>query len=119
MRRPLNWIVVSISLMVLFANRMWAQRPADELASQAREIVPAATPLAAIPDSPFAYVREDGTQEYLPVPAVPAVLAAPRSGFEDVHAQDGFDRWLEGDPKAAVYTWSSPVTTTESQPLRF
>lgn len=119
MRRPLNWIVVSISLMVLFANRMWAQRPGDEPATQARQAVPGAAIPTAIADNPFAYVREDGTQEYLPVPAVPAVLAAPRSSFEDVHAQDGFDRWVQGDPKAAVYTWSSPVIKAEPQPLSF
>jgi hypothetical protein len=119
MRRPLNWIVVSISLMVLFANRMWAQRPADELASRARQIIPAAVSQGAWADSPFAYVREDGTQEYLPAPDVPAVLAAPRSRFEDVHARDGLDRWVAGDPKAAVYTWSSPVTIAEPQPLSF
>jgi hypothetical protein len=102
MRRPLNWIVVSISLMVLFANRMWAPRPV--------EYVPVATTAstasATAPASPFAYVREDGTQEYLPV---------PEHSFEAIHAEQGFDAELKG----AVYTWSSPVIETEPQPQQF
>lgn len=111
MRRPLNWIVVSISLMVLFANRLWAPRPVEQFVGKAPEIVPVAS--IAAPASPFAYVREDGTQEYLPLP--------PPS-FEQLHAEDGFDRWVDTqdtDPKAAVYTWSSPVIAAEPQPLKF
>jgi hypothetical protein len=121
MRRPLDWLVVSISLMVLFANRMWAQRPVEELASKQRESIPVpAAPIAASAGpSPFAYVREDGTQEFLPTPPVPAVLVIPRSTFEDVHAQEGLDRWATSDPKAAVYTWSSPVIERDAEPARF
>lgn len=121
MRRPLDWLVVTISLMVLFANRMWAQRPVEELAAQPRERVPVlAAPIASSAGpSPFAYVREDGTQEFLPTPPVPAVLVSPRSSFEDVHAQDGLDRWATSDPRAAVYTWSSPVIERNPEPASF
>jgi hypothetical protein len=101
MRRPLNWIVVSISLLVLFANRMVADT-----------VPPASVPMAASA-SPglFAYVQEDGTQLYLPASESPP--RPPLSfEFENVHAVSGFDD--PGDPKAAVYTWTSPLVITES-----
>ena len=121
MRRPLNWLVVSISLMVFFANRMWGEGPMEQAATQPRESIPVlAAPIAAsATPSPFAYVREDGTQEFVPTPPAPAVLTSPRSSFEDVHAQDGLDRWTTSDPKAAVYTWSSPVVERDPEPARF
>ncbi len=121
MRRPLNWLVVSISLMVLFANRIWAERPAEALAAQQRERIPVlAAPIAAsAAPSPFAYVREDGTQEFVPTPPAPSALVTPRSSFEDVHAQDGLDRWVTSDPKAAVFTWSSPVAERDPEPVKF
>jgi hypothetical protein len=121
MRRPLNWLVVSISLMVLFANQIWAERPVEQVVTQQRDSIPVlAAPIAAsAAPSPFAYVREDGTQEFVPTPPVPAVLIAPRSSFEDAHARDGLDRWVQGDPRTAVYTWSSPVLERNSEPASY
>jgi hypothetical protein len=93
MRRPLDWFVVSLSLGVLLANRLWVN-PAESLPA-AREESP----------SPFAYVREDGTETYLR-PARPARQARAASS-EDLHANSAvFD--------AAVYTWSSPVLARET-----
>lgn len=105
MRRPLNWIVVAISLLMLFANRMVA------------DPIPAArAPATSEMPGPFAYVQEDGTEIFL---AVPASTLLPRSesavlpplSFEDVHANSGFDD--PADPKTAVYTWTAPLVTAE------
>jgi hypothetical protein len=102
MAMPLGWVLVSISLTALLADWMYAQPeavpaplPASTLASAA------ATPI----ESPFAYVREDGSEQFLPIPDDPSF-----GKFETEHA-----RQFEGislstaDPKIAVYTWSSPV----------
>ena len=97
MRRPLNWIVVAISLLMLFANRMVA-----DPVTAARAPATSATP------GPFAYVQEDGTEIFL---AVPESAVLPPESFEDVHANSGF---LDpADPKTAVYTWTAPLVTAE------
>lgn len=86
MRRPLDWIVVSISLMVLFANRMLTD--SDPI------------PEASVPEeSPFAYIREDGTQVFLPAAG---------------HRSTSPARPVTASTTTAVYTWSQPMVT----PLR-
>ena len=109
MRRPLDWVVVSISLMVLFANRMYAKpdvAPEPALASLLE--TPAATP----GQSPFAYVREDGSQQFLPL---------VNGGSQDLESEHA--RQFEGislanaDPKMAVYTWSTPVAVSAPRSL--
>ena len=97
MRRPLNWVVVAISLLVLIANGpVLGPNPSAHA--------------TATSDAPglFAYVYEDGTEIFLPVPRS-AVL--PPLSFEEVHATSGFDD--PADPKTAVYTWSSPLLTAD------
>ena len=104
MQRPLNWIVVAIALLMLFADRkVVAPGPAADPPT-----------VASNPESPFAYVQEDGTQIFLPVPEAPSMPepeAPPSLSFEEVHAASGFED--PADPRAAVYTWSSPVVTAE------
>jgi hypothetical protein len=97
MHRPLNWIVVAISLLMLITNQVMVVAP----------IQYASEPAAASPGM-FAYVQEDGTQVYLPGPMARNV---PPLSFEDVHAASGFDE--PADPRNAVYTWTSPVATAE------
>jgi hypothetical protein len=99
MRRPLNWFVVSFSLLVLWANRVWT----DPVTS---------TPLVRepVPASPFAYVSEDGTQVYLPDDGE---MPRPPLAFEAVHSDSGFASPEHG-PKAAVYTWSTPIAAATS-----
>ncbi len=104
MRRPLDWIVVSISIMVLFANRMLAPKPLD-LDAPVPEIraevsgTPAANP-AVQTDNPFAYIREDGSLQFLPV-AAPRVTTGPRVTGKAVKSR-------ASTPSTALYTWSSP-----------
>jgi hypothetical protein len=103
MRRPLNWVVVSISLLVLFANRMYAKPDLDPASTGASLLAPS----APMP-SPFAYVREDGSQQFLP-------LVITASGeLEAGHARqfEGISR-ASADPRIAVYTWSTPVAGSE------
>jgi hypothetical protein len=94
MRRPLNWIVVAISLLMLVVNRM-AVGPGPSAS------IPATSESLGL----FAYVQEDGTLLFLPVPES-AVL--PPLSFEEVHARSVFEHGDAADPKAAVYTWTSP-----------
>jgi hypothetical protein len=104
MRRPLDWIVVSISMMVLFANRMLApkapERPAP--ARAARVEIPA-DPVVAQTENPFAYIREDGSQIFLPATE---------------------PRWDGKTPKVqrtstALYTWSSPLLVNDADAPSF
>ena len=70
MRRPLDWIVVSISITVLFANRMLAPEPMELQAPGPQFQESAAEgPAIAQADNPFAYIREDGSLQFLPVAA--------------------------------------------------
>lgn len=99
MRRPLNWIVVAISLMTLFVNRM----ATDPVRPVTYSTDPSPSP------GIFAYVQEDGTLLYLPGSEAPA---APLILFEDAHAASGFDHAADM-PRGAVYTWKSPLATAE------
>lgn len=108
MRRPLNWVVVSISLLVLFANRLYVKPEVAPASTAASLLAPAAT----VMPSPFAYVREDGSQQFLP-------LATTASGeLEARHARqfEGVSR-TSADPRIAVYTWSTPVAGSEPRSL--
>lgn len=97
MRRPLNWIVVAISLLMLLANRMVAD-----------PVTAARAPAVSTTPGPFAYVQEDGTEIFL---AVPESAVLPPVSFEEVHANSGFDD--PADPKTAVYTWTAPLVSAE------
>jgi hypothetical protein len=95
MRRPLDWIVVSISLMVLFANRMLTDSDPVPVAS-----VPDLQVLAddlGEGESFFGYIREDGSQVFLPAAG-----------------QRGPARPASASTTNAIYTWSQPMVT----PLR-
>jgi hypothetical protein len=91
MRRPLDWIVVSISLLVLFAN----------LKLTASDPLPRTVTTDDTYDSPFAYVRQDGSQLVVPADGSGPLRPAPPP------------RLTPGAPRSldAVYTWSSPVMT--------
>lgn len=95
MRRPLDWIVVSISLMVLFANLMVTDSDRVAVASVPDLPVLTANANANAPESPFAYIREDGSQVYLP--AVGPRLAGPARP--------------QASTTNAIYTWSLPMAT--------
>jgi hypothetical protein len=104
MRRPLNWLVVSISLLVLCASGMGAD-----------PTPPAGTTAVTTASSGFfAYVLEDGTLLYLPGSEVPE---PPPISFEGVHAASGFDHAADM-PERAVYTWTSPLATAERPVLQ-
>lgn len=107
MRRPLDWIVVSISLMVLAANRMLV---ADDPAPMARAPALRAESISlteTVPGSPFAYIRSDGSLLYVPAKGAGAYLEPPlQSGLEDDHAGSGFHEPL--NLETAVYSWSTP-----------
>lgn len=98
MRRPLDWVVVSISLMVLFANRLLTD--SDPVPVAAVPDFEAAVP----PESPFAYIREDGSQIFLP--AAGSRLAAPA-------------RLQPASTTHAVYTWTLPMATSAGDKASF
>jgi hypothetical protein len=106
MRRPLDWIVVSISLLVLAANRLLVVSdpvPMARLPALRAEPINAAE---TAPSSPFAYVRGDGSLLYVPAKGVGAYLEPPsQSGLEDDHAGSGFLEPM--NLENAVYSWSS------------
>ena len=93
MRRPLDWIVVSISLMVLFANRMLTD--SDPIPVASVPDFPALAEAAGQPASPFAYIREDGTEDFLP----------------DVGPRTAVESRAPASTVSAVYTWSLPMVT--------
>ncbi len=74
MRRPLDWTLVPVAAMVLTLGRLLvADDPpaAVEPRTAPIEAAPAAPPYAAVEvmsstGSPFAYIREDGSQVFLP-----------------------------------------------------
>jgi hypothetical protein len=110
MRRPVDWIVVSISMMLLAANRMLVADPVVEPTSASpvlRDQRIAREPPA--PTSPFAYVRKDGTQVYLPIPAATGEdeVASLGMALEDLQASRGLAYSAELEP--ALYSWSSPA----------
>ncbi len=105
MYRPLNWFVVLFAILVLGANLLLVKPHPDALtpaaaaepAPAAAPVVRAAPPGRAAPVSPFAYIHEDGREEYLPAGA----------SFESEHAAGGFPSGQPFDSRAAVYSWSS------------
>lgn len=73
MGRPFNWTLVSMAAVVLGAARMLIAseatapsrlRAAQQDTASSRLLAQAMTP--AMEDSPFAYIREDGTEIRLP-----------------------------------------------------
>ena len=93
MRRPLDWIVVSISLMVLFADRILTDSDPIPLASVPD--FPALAEEPGQPASPFAYIREDGTEVFLPATGSRAAVESRKPA----------------STISAVYTWSLPMVT--------
>lgn len=98
MRRPLDWIVVSISVMTIFANRMWAQKPDEPPASPPR-VATTGNGAGNPADTLFAYIREDGSLQFLP--AAPAIEARQPADTRSVSLS------------TALYTWSSPSLLVE------
>jgi hypothetical protein len=99
MNRPLNWIVVLLAVSVLSANLLLVEPHPATMAPTAgaepvRRSIPG--PVSATIPSPFAYIHEDGSEEYLPSGVA----------FEDDHAH-GFMGGPAFDSRAAVYSWSS------------
>jgi hypothetical protein len=94
MRRPLDWIVVSILLLVLSANRMLTAQPPALQPPQADRQAMVSNALAAEPANPFAWIQEDGSLVYLPAPE-------PR-------VDTPVDDTRSASTVNAVYTWSSP-----------
>jgi hypothetical protein len=116
MRRPLDWFVVSISMMLLAANRMLATPPAESPAytpdlpvavsvTSNRPAFPlsvdAAPAEAGAVENPFAYIREDGSLQFLPAAAARPTVAPRVSGKNT--------RSRPAAPATALYTWSSPL----------
>lgn len=60
MRHPVDWMVVSIALLMLAVSQ-W-RGSADLTSAQS-----ATAPMSGDERSPFAYIREDGSEIYLPV----------------------------------------------------
>lgn len=61
MGRPFDWTLVSMAAVVLGVARMLAAGPAAQASA------PAASEAVPDPDaSPFAYIREDGTEDRVP-----------------------------------------------------
>jgi hypothetical protein len=87
----MKWIWVP--LLVLIAGRMVGGPPP-------RSVSPA--PVPAPSASPFAYILEDGTEKYLPMPA-------SSGDTEVIHAASALTD-PAFDSRAAVYTWSSPLS---------
>ena len=108
MRRPLDWFVVSISLMVLAANHLFAGKNDLEPIALAPALRAEAVHVtSAEPRSPFAYVQGDGSLLYVSARGVGAYLEPPsQTGLEDDHAGSGFLQPL--NLETAVYSWSTP-----------
>lgn len=103
MRRPLDWLVVSIALLVLVASRMHSP-PEAEFHSKVDTRTDSPSPAPA-EESLFAYVHEDGTEEFLPV------NGATPGEWEGAHALQFTEvSAAAAHPRVAVYTWSAPVS---------
>ena len=119
MSRWVNGFVVLLSVSVLGAN-LWLVKPHPDAWVPAVEVPSEVVPAAGVPStviesvtgpaaphsrqtapSPFAYIHEDGSEEYLPSGVA----------FEEVHASAGFlgDEPLQS--RNAVYSWSSAELT--------
>jgi hypothetical protein len=92
MRRPLNWVVVCLSLLFLIANLSFDRnRGVAGLAPRLAESSPEDLPSASS-EPQFGYVRADGS--FLPLAQEPQ---------ESVVADVG----------PAVYVWSSPISASK------
>lgn len=95
MRRPLNWVVVCLSLVFLIANLEFGRKP--PVPGQTTRLAVAETQYTDIftgesSEPQFGYVRADGS--FLPLAQERRETAA-----------------VEVDP--AVYLWSSPVSASK------
>lgn len=93
MRRPLDWIVVSILLLVLSASRVITSEPPALEAPQPGLQAMISNAPAPGPGNPFAWIQEDGSLVYLPAPE-PRVEVS----MEAAH---------RASTAPAIYTWSS------------
>ena len=116
MRRPLDWIVVSISMMVLFANRMLAPKPIESHAPVPEfqtEILSGSAMAQA--ENPFAYIREDGSLQFLPVAATPRLAGTSARAATPAKAA----KPRQSTPSTALYTWSSPTILVDKDAPSF
>ena len=105
MRGVLDWIVVSIAVLMLLVNRWLAPADISGAAASERQAARAtrSDQMAMQETNPFAYIHEDGSEVYLPMkrPAQSAARAATSSAT------------------TAVFTWSAQdVTSARDFPLR-
>ena len=101
MRRPLVWIAVSLALLPLFSSHRVVESDPVPAAAVPSKNLEAAQITGVYSPSPFAYVREDGSEVYLP----------PRGSTEGRRAVQFEDAAVAiPDPAAAVYPWSSPMS---------
>jgi hypothetical protein len=107
MRRPLDWIVVSILLLVLSANRVLTSGPPRLQAGEPDIQAMVAKADVAVPASPFAWIEEDGSLVYLPVPDARDDDPAGTAHENPVAARQGTSA------SNALYTWSSPMAAIE------
>jgi hypothetical protein len=120
MRRPLDWFVVVISLLVLYAHQArvgyWTRAAAipdraPEFGVIARQ--DARSTMAAA-SSPFAYVRPDGTELRVPATGIgPRIETSASSSAADLEVFSGSR--AARDSRAAVYTWSVPASARIGQ----
>jgi hypothetical protein len=94
MRRPLNWVVVCLSLLFLLANLSFDRKRgvAGQTARYALAENEFANILSERPEPQFGYVRTDGS--FLPL-----------TGQDEAPAK--------AEVGAAVYIWSSPVSSSK------
>jgi hypothetical protein len=109
MGRPLDWFVVSISLLVLLVNQRMAKDEPGMAARPPEVRALLATAGADTPASPFAYVQPDGTELQVPATGIGPLVAVPVTSRsrEDRYARHGIAAAF--DSRTAVYTWSVPA----------
>ncbi len=95
MYRPLNWVVVALSLLFLIANLSFDRKPA--MAGQTTRLALAESQFADTfsverSETQFGYVRTDGS-------------------FQPLSKQ--FDTSPDVEVGASVYVWSSPVLASK------
>lgn len=121
MRRPFDWLVICLSLLVLWANRVGLEPPSDRAAAMPQARVLPAPPLDQEP-GPFAYIQEDGTQIFVPMTGSPTTRSPMRKSaspriqparqFERIHVGNDLAIPAVRAPASAVYTWSTTVVGT-------
>ena len=98
MRRPLDWLVVSISLMVLFGSRMSTDSDPSFVAPVPDFVFSMEN--VGQNESPFAYIREDGSEVFLPASGSRRVVTARPTNAATVTAD---------------WTWSLPMVMPIAQ----